>query len=89
MMATFALLGYRAYFANLPGVAKLGGVVALVAPGYLMLKEWVCAGFVFTSIAAVVSHAASSNARNAPGPLVVLVLPAVSYCIGAVQQVDV
>ena len=40
-------LGYPAYIIPFLGIAKLLGVVALLAPGFPRIKEWAYAGFVF------------------------------------------
>jgi len=48
VMATFATLGYPEYFPNILGVAKLLGVITLLAPRFPLLKEWAYAGFTIT-----------------------------------------
>jgi len=49
-------LGYPAFVFTLLGVLKLAGVAAITAPGFLRLKEWAYAGFVFDLAGAVYSH---------------------------------
>jgi hypothetical protein len=49
-------LGYPSYFLVILGVWKLLGMVALLAPGLPLLKEWAYAGVVFTDTGAVASH---------------------------------
>ena len=44
-------LGYPAYLMTLLGVAKLLAVLAILAPGRKMLKEWAYAGLTFDSAA--------------------------------------
>lgn len=56
MMKGLAHLGYPPYFANLLGVGKLAGVVVLLLPGMVKLKEWAYAGFAITVISAAYSH---------------------------------
>jgi hypothetical protein len=75
-------LGYPLYFVTLLGVAKLLGVVALVAPPARPLREWAYAGFTFDLVAAVVSHVATGGAGKAVPPLVVLGLLMASYFLG-------
>ena len=49
-------LGYPAYFVSLLGVWKILGVIALLVPGYPVVKEWAYAGFFFAMSGAVISH---------------------------------
>lgn len=49
-------LGYPTYFLPFLGVAKLLGVVAILAPSWPTVKEWAYAGFVFDLLAAMYSH---------------------------------
>lgn len=73
-------LGYQPYFLSLLGVWKLLGVIAILAPGFPLVKEWAYAGFFFAMSGAVVSHAACGDA--APefiGPVLLLVLTLVSW----------
>jgi uncharacterized membrane protein YphA (DoxX/SURF4 family) len=78
----FAHLGYPPYFANLLGVAKILGAVALLAPRFPILKEWAYSGFTITLVSAVVSHAASGDgAKEVVGPLIGLGIMAASYAL--------
>jgi hypothetical protein len=80
MKKTFEHLGYPAHFRRQLAVAKLLGVIVLLAPVSPLLKEWAYAGFVFTCIAAFVSHSArGDSAAERLGPLVVLAVLAASY----------
>ena len=49
-------LGYPTYFLPLLGVAKVSGVVAILAPGLPTLKEWAYAGLTYDLVAAMYSH---------------------------------
>jgi len=49
-------LGYPTYFLPLLGVAKVLGVVAILAPGLPTLKEWAYAGLTYDLVAAMYSH---------------------------------
>jgi len=72
-------LGYPDYFLTMLGVAKLLGVVALLAPVPRWLREWAYAGFTFDLIAAIISHLAVRDPiANAVVPAVVLVLVQIS-----------
>lgn len=78
-MDAFASLGYPSYFPTFLGIAKLLGVIALLAPGVPTLKEWAYAGFTFTFVAAFVSHMAMDQHKEAVAPVVASLLLAVSY----------
>lgn len=80
MKKAFEHLGYPAHFRQQLAVAKLLGVVVLLAPVGPLLKEWAYAGFVFTLVAAFVSRSAvKDSVVERLSPLVVLALLAASY----------
>jgi len=79
MMGSFAALGYPAYFPAILGVAKLLGVIALLVPAMPWLKEWAYAGFTFTFIGAICSHAASNQMNAVAMPAISLIVLAISY----------
>ena len=54
-------LGYPLYFLRIIGVWKIFGVIAILIPGYLLLKEWAYAGLFFAMTGAVISHIASGD----------------------------
>jgi len=54
-------LGYPVYFLTLLGIWKLLGVVAVLIPKFLLLKEWAYAGFFFAMTGAAYSHIAIKN----------------------------
>ena len=58
---SMAELGYPPYLLTILGTAKLLGIVALLAPGRPLLKEWAYAGFAFNLIGATASHAFSGD----------------------------
>jgi len=74
-------LGYPAYFLRLLGLAKLLGVVGLLAPRRPTLREWAYAGFTFDLLAGIVSHVATGSAGHAPGAVFALGLLASSYLL--------
>ena len=49
-------LGYRIYVAKILAVWKILGVIAVLAPGYPLIKEWAYAGFFFAMSGAMISH---------------------------------
>jgi hypothetical protein len=54
-------LGYPDYFLNILGVWKFLGVVAVLAPGLGLVKEWAYAGFFFVAMGVIWSHVAVGN----------------------------
>lgn len=67
----FHELGYPPYFMTMLGLAKILGVVALIAPRST-LREWAYAGFTFDLAAAAISHAATDGPLKSIPPLVAL-----------------
>jgi len=57
----FKPLGYPTYFISLIGVWKMLGIIAILVPGFKLLKEWAYAGLFFTMTGAVISHIASND----------------------------
>jgi len=57
----FKPLGYPMYFISLIGIWKMLGVIAILVPGFKLLKEWAYAGIFFTMTGAVISHIASND----------------------------
>jgi hypothetical protein len=57
----FKPLGYPTYFISIIGVWKVLGIIAILIPGYPLLKEWAYAGIFFVMTGAVISHIASGN----------------------------
>lgn len=51
-------LGYPVYFLTLLGIWKILGVVAILSPRFVLVKEWAYAGFFFAMSGAVISHLA-------------------------------
>jgi hypothetical protein len=56
--AVFHRLGYPAYLLPFLGTAKILGVLVVVAPGVVRLKEWAFAGLTFDLLGALYSHLA-------------------------------
>jgi hypothetical protein len=61
------------------GIAKPLGAMALIVPGMAILKEWAYAGFTFAWICAFFAHYLAKEGPVAFGPLVLLVILAISY----------
>lgn len=80
MAKTFEHLGFPDYFRIELGIAKIIGVLLLLAPFTGRLKEWVYAGFSIIMISASIAHTAAGDPISAVlTPLVFLGILAVSY----------
>jgi hypothetical protein len=79
MMNALAHLGYPVYFGGLLGTAKLIGVVVLLIPGCVRLKEWAYAAFGITVLSATYSHFCSGDGLMALEPMVTFAALVVSY----------
>jgi len=78
--AAFAHLGFPDYFRLELSLAKLLGVVLLLAPVPARLKEWVYAGFAIDLASALIAHLAVGDGPQAWGwPVGTGVLWALSY----------
>ncbi|WP_143305745.1 DoxX family protein [Chitinophaga vietnamensis] len=76
----FQHLGYPDHFRIELAIAKIVGVVLLLAPAPAKLREWAYAGFTFTFIAAFVAHSSAGDPiANRLMPLIFLGVLAVSY----------
>ena len=73
-------LGYPIYLLTVLGVWKLLGIVAVLIPGFPLLKEWAYAGFFFVMSGAIFSHFAVGDPITAMFPaLLLLILTVVSW----------
>lgn len=76
----FTHLSYPLYFLTLLAVWKILGVVAVLVPKFLLLKEWAYAGFFFAMSGAVFSHLVCGDpAKDFFGPVLLLILTIVSW----------
>ena len=75
----FTHVGYPQQLRIILGVAKPLGGIALIVPGFPILKEWAYAGFTFAWISALVAHSLAHDGGMAFSPLILLVLLVVSY----------
>jgi len=76
----FKPLGYPVYFISLIGVWKVLGIIAILIPGFQLLKEWAYAGIFFVMSGAVISHIASGDASvKIIAPLLLAVFTVLSW----------
>lgn len=64
---SFRHLGFPAYFRVELSLAKLAGVLVLLAPVPARLKEWAYAGFAINLVSALVAHLAVGDGPQAWG----------------------
>lgn len=67
-------LGYPEYLLSILGIWKLLGVVTILAPGFLRLKEWAYAGFFFVASGAFISHVVMKDPIGEIFPSVLLLI---------------
>src|SRR5579871_1060037 len=65
--AAFAHLGFPDYFRTELSLAKLLGVVLLLAPVPSRLKEWAYAGFAIDIVSAIIAHVSVGDGPQAWG----------------------
>lgn len=81
-VALMSHLGYPLYFLTILGAWKIAGVIAILIPGFPLVKEWAYAGFIFSMSGAVFSHlAVGDSAKDLFGPVLLIVLTFVSWYI--------
>jgi uncharacterized membrane protein len=79
-LEVFHHLGYPDYFSTILGIAKLLGVVALLAPVPRTLREWAYAGFTFDVVGAILSiFAVGDPPSHVAIPLLALAMLQLSY----------
>jgi DoxX-like protein len=82
VVAEMKHLGYPAVVATLLGVWKVLAAVALLAPGFPLVKEWAYAGIVFDLTGAAASHiSVGDDAGKVITPLVFLAIAAASWAL--------
>lgn len=73
-------LGYPIYILPVIGAWKIAGIVVIVLPGYLLLKEWAYAGFFFVLTGAVISHWVSGDGiKGIAAPFIFALLTVLSW----------
>lgn len=71
-LANFTNLGYPVYLMYIIGIWKILGVIAILIPQRLLLKEWAYAGFFFVMSGAVISHLIVGDPAGRTFPAVLL-----------------
>ncbi|MBL7671537.1 MAG: DoxX family protein [Bdellovibrionaceae bacterium] len=80
MVVAFQHLGFPSYFRVELAIAKILGVVVILVPGKLILKEWAYAGFTITFLSAFIAHMSSGDPASVSiAPIIALILLITSY----------
>lgn len=75
-------LGYPEYFPPIIGAWKVAGALAILIPGFALLKEWAYAGVTFLMTGAMISHVLHGDpVVNLIGPAVILSLALGSHAL--------
>ena len=75
-------LGYPVHFAVLLGVWKILGAIAILLPGFALVKEWAYAGIFIDLTGASVAHTtAGDGAGNIIAPLVFTAVVVASWAL--------
>lgn len=73
-------LEYPVYILSILGAWKILGVIAILIPGYPLVKEWAYAGFFFAMFGAATSHFIIGDSITEAVPsLVLLILTLISW----------
>lgn len=73
-------LGYPPYFLTIIGSWKIAGIIAILMPKFLLVKEWADAGFFFLMSGAIFSHLAMGDPLTEYfGPVLLLTLTIISW----------
>ncbi|MBM7420297.1 MULTISPECIES: DoxX family protein [Chryseobacterium] len=67
-------LHYPLYVLSILGVWKILGVIAILIPKFLLLKEWAYAGFFFAMSGAAISHFAVGQSFTEAVPALILLI---------------
>jgi hypothetical protein len=81
-VALITHLGYPIYFISFIGILRLFGIIAILVPGYPMIKEWAYAGLFFDMFGALYSAIANGDALSSwIAPLIAMLLVIGSYIL--------
>ncbi|WP_411824584.1 DoxX family protein [Leptospira sp. 'Mane'] len=80
VLAGMTQLGYPQYFPLILGTWKLLGGIAIIVPGFALLKEWAYAGMFFNLTSAAISSGISGlGAQHVISPLAMLAFVILSW----------
>ncbi len=74
------MMGYPAHFLSIIGAWKILGTIAVLVPGFALVKEWAYAGFFFLMSGAIFVHFfVGDPATEFFGPCLLLMLTIISW----------
>jgi len=90
MVGILAHLGYPLYLMSILGTWKILGVIAILLPGFKLVKEWAYAGLFFVMTGALISHLIMGDSGKAViGPAAQTIFIVLSwYCRPANRKID-
>lgn len=90
MVGILTHLGYPFYLMSILGTWKILGVIAILLPGFKLVKEWAYAGLFFVMTGALVSHLIMGDSGKAViGPLAQTIFIVLSwYCRPANRKIE-
>lgn len=90
MVGILSHLGYPLYLMSILGTWKILGVIAILLPGFKLVKEWAYAGLFFTMTGALISHLIMGDSGKAViGPAAQTIFIVLSwYCRPANRKID-
>jgi len=90
MVGILTHLGYPLYLMSILGTWKILGVIAILLPGFKLVKEWAYAGLFFTMTGALISHLIMGDSGKAViGPAAQTIFIVLSwYCRPANRKID-
>lgn len=75
----FQHLGYPLYLMHILGVWKILGAIAILIPGYKLIKEWAYAGSFFIWTGALVSHLVLRDVSESIPAVILTALTVISW----------
>jgi len=90
MVGILTHLGYPLYLMSILGTWKILGVIAILLPGFKLVKEWAYAGLFFVMTGALISHLIMGDSGKAViGPAAQTIFIVLSwYCRPANRKID-
>lgn len=80
MVGIITHLGYPLYMMTILGIWKMLAIIAILMPGFKLIKEWAYAGLFFTLTGALISHLVMGDTGKAiAGPVMQTIFVILSW----------
>ena len=80
MVGIITHLGYPLYMMTILGIWKMLAIIAILVPGFKLIKEWAYAGLFFTLTGALISHLVMGDTGKAiAGPVMQTIFVILSW----------